>query len=138
MLECKCFNCPLPDCVDPCPYGVVYTIDTDEYILDDEVLKARKKNREYYKDNKERTKVHRREYLRQYYSKNREKRIASQQAYVERNKEKIRAKYKDYYLKNREKKFLMAKHTILKIKKKLKKIENVKKWETLKRCLLLL
>lgn len=115
--ECKCFACPLPDCIDPCPFGVNDEIDTDEYI-DEEKYNKKKYYIEYYQKNKESIRTQRRQYSRHYYSKNREKIIANQQAYVKRNKEKIRAKLKEYYLKNREKKLSYGKAYYLKNREK--------------------
>ena len=78
MDDCKCFSCPLSDCVSPCPFGVVDEVDTDEYILDPTVYKKRQKRRAYCEKYKE--------YMRAYYK-----------AYREENKEKINAYKKAYY-----------------------------------------
>ena len=46
MDDCKCFSCPLSDCVSPCPFGVDIDDDID---IDDYVFDTRKKYIDYYR-----------------------------------------------------------------------------------------
>ena len=118
MIDCKCFSCPLKDCVSPCPFGVTNEMDTDEYVLDPTVYKKRQNQnmkkraycanhrehirayqKAYYEKHKEKIKEYQNTYLRkvdceQYRAKMR----AYQKAYYEKHKEKIRAYKKAYYL----------------------------------------
>lgn len=91
-----CFNCPLPDCTDPCPFGVKdnYNIDIlkelnlydnsyDELFLDEPDPQKR--------------------YLKIYYIKNRNKLIKRSRSYYRNNKQSILIKNHDYYLKHKDK-----------------------------------
>lgn len=52
MIDCKCFECPLPDCVDPCPFRN----GKEKKPYDEKREKKKAYNREYYLKNKERLK----------------------------------------------------------------------------------
>lgn len=108
MIDCKCFSCPLKDCVFPCPFGVTDEVDTDEYVLDSMVYEKRKnqnmKRRDYYTEHKE----HIRAYHKAYYEKHKEKVKEYQNTYLkkvdcEQYRAKIRAYQKAYYEKHKEK-----------------------------------
>lgn len=66
MINCKCFECPLPDCVDPCPFGMdgkgKYVENIDEYLLDN-YLKTKEQEE---KEKREKKKA----YFKEYYLKN--------------------------------------------------------------------
>lgn len=63
MINCKCFECPLPDCVDPCPI-------------------RNNKNKQSYDDKKEKMKA----YQRAYYLRNKEKLKAYKKAHYLKTK----------------------------------------------------
>lgn len=63
MIDCKCFECPLPDCVDPCPF------------------RNGKKIASFY-DKKEKMKL----YQKLYYLKNKERLRAYKRAWYLKNK----------------------------------------------------
>lgn len=85
MDDCKCFSCPLEDCVSPCPFGVDIDYDIDEYILDKDELDKQKYS---YLSKREKVRL----YKKAYYKKNKEHILAQQKAYRQSRKDKLKEK----------------------------------------------
>lgn len=56
MINCKCFECPLPDCVDPCPFRN----EKEEKPYDEKKEKIKAYQRAYYLKNKEKLSAYKR------------------------------------------------------------------------------
>ena len=83
-----CLNCPLDDCIDPCPF---YCFQSNVDILKSLNL-----------EDKESTDK-RKEYFKEYYKKFRSKILQRSLDYYSSNKESIKKKKREYYFKNRKK-----------------------------------
>lgn len=92
-----CFNCPLSDCVDPCPFGVTDSSNID--ILKELNLYEAKCVADLELDGLDSKK----RYFKIYYNNFKKKIIKRSSDYYFANKDSIKQKKHEYYLKNKEK-----------------------------------
>lgn len=111
MVKDPCFTCPLPDCVDPCPFGVSEEVDLDEYIFDSDS--------EYLKKEKCRL------ISKRFYQRHREELLVKQKQYRLKNKDKIKETQHKWYQKNKEE--ILAKHRKYRLENKAKINEHQRK-----------